>query len=92
MIDRAALIKAGIISSNKKNPIKLLAGKLLVESNLMEKMNFQVDAVSDQAKEKIIQAKGTVELTPKKERNNFKENKKTTNKVASEAKETTNRK
>ena len=25
----------------------------------MEKMNFQVDAVSDQAKEKIIQAKGT---------------------------------
>ena len=55
-------------------------------------MNFQVDAVSDQAKEKIIQAKGTVELTPKKERNNFKENKKTTNKVASEAKETTNRK
>ena len=39
-------------------------------------MNFQVDAVSDQAKEKIIQAKGTVELTPKKERNNFKENKK----------------
>ena len=69
-----------------------MAGKLLVESNLMEKMNFQVDAVSDQAKEKIIQAKGTVELTPKKERNNFKENKKTTNKVASEAKETTNRK
>ena len=77
VIDRAALIKAGIISSNKKNPIKLLAGKLLVESNLMEKMNFQVDAVSDQAKEKIIQAKGTVELTPKKD--NFKENKKTNN-------------
>ena len=66
VIDRAALIKAGIISSNKKNPIKLLAGKLLVESNLMEKMNFQVDAVSDQAKEKIIQAKGTVELKKRK--------------------------
>ena len=91
MIDRASLIKAGIISPNKKNPIKILAGKLLAESNLTEKMNFQVDAVSDQAKEKIIKAKGTVELTPKKERKNFKKNKEIKNKVAFEAKETTNK-
>ena len=91
VIDRTALIKAGIINPNKQNPIKLLSGKLSSGEDLPEKMSFKLDAVSKQAKEKIIQTKGTVELTPKKEKPNFKANKKIADKTMLENKEVANK-
>ncbi len=92
LVDRTALIKAGIISSNDKNPIKLLAGKSSIEGDLLEKMSFQLDAVSKQAKEKVMQNKGTVELTQKKEKKSFKKNKKVVSQVTSGDKKTANKK
>ena len=82
-IDRAALIKAGIIRPTQKNPIKLLAGKSSadkssIEASLPENLSFRLDACSVQAKEKIAQAKGMVEYTPKKEKKSFKKIKKQT--------------
>ena len=91
LIDRDALIKAGMINSNKQDPIKLLAGKLSVGEDLPEKMNFQLDAVSKQAEKKVMQNKGTVELTPKKEKPNFKANKKIADKTMLENKEVANK-
>ena len=57
LIDREALIKAGIVSVKEKKAIKLLAN-----GELKETLNLKLDAFSKKAEEKIKNNQGTISL------------------------------
>ena len=60
VINKEALLKAGLISKNRKQKVKILSNGELTSS-----IQIEVDAISKEAKKKVEKLKGSVTLIKK---------------------------